>query len=111
LKSPAKREVVDFRQKQLAKFDSRVFGQDFPQISDCFVSADRQTELDLPWRLIYVEHGDVDWQELLLRDGQRDAEERVKCFTLPAACGARQRGVKLRLEHVHDKAAERKRKA
>ena len=111
MKGPPKREVVDFRQKQLAEFDSRVFGQDFSQISDCFVSTDRQPELDLPRRLVDVEHGDVDGQELLLWNGQRDAEERVKRFALPATRGACQGGVELRLEHVHDEAAENQRKA
>ena len=49
------------------------------------MSADGEAELDLPRRLVDVDDGDVDGQQLLLRDGQGDAEEGVEGLALPAA--------------------------
>jgi len=69
------------------------------------VCADGQPKLDLPGCLVDVDHGDVDWQKLLLWDRQGDAEEGVEGLALPPAGGAGQRRVELRLEHVHDEAA------
>ena len=70
------------------------------------MSADGEAELDLPRRLVDVDDGDVDGQQLLLRDGQGDAEEGVEGLALPAAGRTGQRRVELRLEHVHDEAGK-----
>ena len=102
VKRSSKCEVVNFRQQELFDSDAGVFGKNFSQISYRFVGPDGQAEFYLPRRLVDVEDGDVDGQELLLRDGQRDAEERVERLALPATGRTRQRGVELRLEHVHD---------
>ena len=63
-----------------------------------------ESQLDLSGRLVDVEDGDVDGHQLLLWDGQGDAEEGVEGVGLLLAGGAGQGAPELGLEDVHHEA-------